>query len=278
MIYLLLAVLSSALISVFMRLSEQRISHNIGMLSVNYLICTVIAACYTGTPNLFPRTEGVATALSLGVLSGVLYLVAFVMMQWNVRKNGVVLPATFMKLGVVVPTLLSIVLFRDSPSAAQLAGFAGTAIAILLIHFDSVGSKAGSQTGLLILLLISGITDFTAKFYEQWGTPALEGHYLFYTFLVALVLCLGLMLQKKQRIGLQELLFGTLVGIPNYFSARFLLLALGRVPAMVVYPSYSVGTIVVVSCAGLLIFREKLSRKKALALCVILVALGLLNL
>lgn len=278
MFYLLLAVLSSALISVCMRLSEKHITHNIGMLSVNYLICTVMAACYTGTPNLLPSAEGLGTALWLGILSGILYMVTFVIMQWNVQKNGVVLPATFMKLGVVVPTLVSIVLFRESPSIAQLAGFAGTAAAILLIHFDRASSKAGSQAGLLVLLLLSGTTDLTAKFYEQWGMPTLESHYLFYTFLVALGLCLGLMFHKKQGIGGRELLFGTLIGIPNYFSARFLLLALGRVPAMVVYPSYSVGTIVVISCAGLLFFREKLSRKKAVALCVILVSLGLLNL
>ena len=278
MFYLILAILSSAMISVFMRLSEKHISHNIGMLVVNYLICTVMAAFYTGTPQLFPRTNGLGTALWLGGLSGVLYLVAFVLMQWTVRKNGVVLPATFMKLGVVVPTLLSILLFRETPSVAQLIGFCGTAVAILLIHLDEGSGKAGSKLGLLVLLLLSGFTDFTAKFYEQLGTPELESHYLFYTFLVALALCIGLMLRKKQRIGAKELLFGTLVGIPNYFSARFLLLALGHIPAVAVYPTYSVGTIVAVTCAGLLLFREKLSKKRMAAMLVILFSLALLNL
>ena len=278
MLYLILAVLSSALISVFMRLSERHIRHNIGMLSVNYTVCLVMAALYTGMPDLFPRADGFGVALGLGAMSGILYLTAFVLMQWNVSKNGVVLPATFMKLGVVVPTLLSIILFRETPSVTQVAGLLGTAAAIVLIHFERSGEKAESKLGLLVLLLLSGVTDFTAKFYEQLGTPDLESHYLFYTFLVALVLCLALMLKRKQRIGRQELLFGLLVGIPNYFSARFLLLSLRSVPAVVTYPTYSVGTIVAVSCAGLLLFREKLSRRRWTAIVLILIALTLLNL
>jgi len=206
-----------------------------------------------------------------------LYLAAFVLMQWNVRKNGIVLPATFMKLGVVVPTLLSIILFHEIPSTYQIFGFIGTAVAIILIHFDTGTFKAGSRAGLLFLLLLSGVTDFTAKIYAQFGQPELEGHYLLYTFLVALILCIGLMVSKKQRIGKYELLFGILVGIPNYFSARFLLLSLNTVPAVVVYPTYSVGTIAAVSCAGLLLFRERISKRRGTALLIILVALTLLN-
>ena len=278
MLYLLLAVVSSALISVFMRLSETRVSNNIGLLAVNYLICTVMAAIYTGSTNLLPQADGLHFALRLGLLSGVLYLAAFLLMQWNIRKNGVVLPATFMKMGVAVPILLSVLLFRETPSAAQLLGFAGTALAILLIHFDRSSGKAGSKAGLLILFLLSGLTDFTAKIYEQLGSVVLEGHYLFYTFLVALALCIGLMLLKRQRIGVRELLFGALIGIPNYFSARFLLLALGQLPAVAVYPTFSVGTIAAVSCAGILLFREKLSKFRAAALGIILVSLFLLNL
>ena len=85
------------------------------------------------------------------------------------------------------------------------------------------------------------------------------------------------MLAKHERIGRQELLDGILVGIPNYFSTRFLLLALGSLPAVIVYPAVSVGTIVLVSLAGFLLFGESLSRIKLLAMGIILLALVLLN-
>ena len=82
---------------------------------------------------------------------------------------------------------------------------------------------------------------------------------------------------KKKRITGADLLFGLLIGIPNYFSARFLLLALGQIPAVVTYPVYSVATIVLISLAGFLAFHEKLSRQKILALLLILLSLVLLN-
>ena len=68
-----------------------------------------------------------------------------------------------------------------------------------------------------------------------------------------------------------------LIGIPNYFSARFLLLALGSVDAVLAYPMYSVATIIVITLAGILAFHEQLSRKKAVALAMIVVAVCLLN-
>ena len=49
MIYLILAVTSSMLVSVIMRVSEKYIHNNITMLASNYLMCSVLAAICTGT-------------------------------------------------------------------------------------------------------------------------------------------------------------------------------------------------------------------------------------
>ena len=46
---------------------------------------------------------------------------------------------------------------------------------------------------------------------------------------------------------------------------------------MIVYPVYSVGTIIAVTLMGLAVFHERLSRQKAGALVLILAALALLN-
>ena len=95
---------------------------------------------------------------------------------------------------------------------------------------------------------------------------------------MALVLCVVLMGLKKQRPGKWEVLFGILVGIPNYFSAKFLLGALETLPAVIVYPVYSVGSILVVTLAGVLLFRERLEKRQWIGLAAILAALVLLNL
>ena len=81
MVYLLLAIASSALISVIMRLSADKVKGNLSMLAVNYLICMLLSAVYAGGNVLPVREEGFSAALGLGVMGGVLFLAAFVLMQ-----------------------------------------------------------------------------------------------------------------------------------------------------------------------------------------------------
>ena len=101
--------------------------------------------------------------------------------------------------------------------------------------------------------------------------------YLLVTFFVAFLLALDLAFQKKSRITGKDCFFGLLIGIPNYFSARFLLLALRSVDAVLVYPLYSVATIILIASIGVIFFRERLGKKKIVALIGVIFAICLLN-
>ena len=137
--------------------------------------------------------------------------------------------------------------------------------------------KAGNMAGLLLLLLAGGGGDAMSKVFEELGNPAFSDHFLLLTFLMALGLCLILVGVSKKPAGRWECIFGLLIGIPNFFSAKFLLGALKDLAAVIVYPVYSVATILTVTVTGVLVFREKLEKKQWLALGMILVALVLLN-
>jgi len=278
MLYLLLALLSSACITVLMRLSERYRQNPGSMLSMNYLMCSLLSLLFSGQTELFPAGEGLATALWLGGTGGVLFLGSFLLLQWNVSRNGVALPATFMKLGVLVPTLLSVLLFGEKLTFLRALGIGAAVAAILLMQGGGHREERGSLGGLVLLLLSGGMADAMSKLYEEWGHPAWKDHFLLYTFLVALVLCTVLCLVRREKLCLRDVLFGLGLGIPNYLSTRFLLLALGQLPAVVVFPTFSVGTIVLVTLAGLILFGEKLPGRKLLALGIILAALVLLNL
>ncbi len=277
MIYLILAMLSSMLVSVLMRLSEKHSRGVMGMLAANYVMCCGLSLAFSGSIQFFPAVNELPAALGLGAVNGVLYLAGFVLLQWNISKNGVVLPATFMKLGVLVPTLLSILVFGELPRVTQIIGIIAAVAAILLIQSGG-RQETGSAWGLVLLLLAGGGGDAMSKVFEEIGPAALKNHFLLYTFLTALILCTVLCIARKQPFTWREALWGLLIGVPNYFSARFLLLSLGEVPAVVAYPCFSVGTIVMVTLVGVLCFREKLNKRKLTALSVILVSLVLLNL
>ena len=277
MLYLILAIASSALVSIFIRLSENYVKNNISMLCMNYMMCLLLAVGYTGMDKVFENGEGFGTAIGLGVVNGILFLASFVLLQINVRRNGVVLSATFMKLGVLVPTLLSVIAFREKPEVQQVIGFLVALLAIVLINFEKGQGEAGFKIGLILLLLGGGSGDAMAKIYDEVGAAQFEEQFLCFTFASALILCVLLAIKKQQKLTKTDILFGLLVGIPNYFSARFLLKAVGEVPAVVAYPTYSVATIVVISLVGMLCFKEKITKRQQVAIGIILVALVLLN-
>ena len=276
MLYLLLAIASSALVSILMRLSDRKVTGNIAMLAVNYLMCLAVSCA--GAGRLFPEAPGMAGALALGCINGGLYLAGFVLLQINVRRNGVVLSSTFMKLGLLVSIAVSVLFFHEIPGLTQSIGFGLAVAAIVLINFRrETGGQADFKLGLLLLLLAGGMADAMSKIFEEACVPLWEPLFLTATFAVALVLCAGLMVKKGQRPGKWELLYGLLIGIPNFFSAKFLLGALERIPAVIVYPVYSVGTILAVTLTGVLAFRERLEKRQWIGMGLILIALVLLN-
>lgn len=135
---------------------------------------------------------------------------------------------------------------------------------------------------LLLTLLAGGGADAMAKVFEQLGRPGEDRLYFFYLFLTAAVLTGALALLERHRTGkrilLPELAAGIAVGVPNYFSSYLLLAALQRLPAFLVYPVFSTGTILLVLLLSALLFRERLNRRQVLGMGLILAALVLLNL
>ena len=277
MVYLILAIISSSLVSIVMRVSGKYVRGNYGILAVNYVICATMAAFLSGVMNLFPRIEGFEFTVGLGIVTGFLYLAGLLLIKINIPKNGVVLSTIFQKLGLLVQLFISIVFFGEKPEVIQVVGIVLCLAAVIFINFEKQQTAINFKLGLILILIGSGLCDGMSKVHEELGNNALSEHFLFYTFSVALILCIILILIQKEKVGLPELGFGILLGVPNFFSCRFLLKALTDVDAVIAFPTFSVATVVVVTLSGLLVFKEKLSKKQWFSMGMILVALVLLN-
>ena len=277
MLFLILAILSSSIIAIFMRISSNRVSANLSMLAVNYLVCVCLGAVYADFDPAASTQASFGITILMGIVSGFLYLGGFVLFQHNTRKNGMVLSSIFMKLGLLVPVVMSVLLFKEAPTVSQIGGFLLAVFAIVLINLKKDCAEKDFGPGLILMLLMCGGSDAMSKVFERVGPAELSDFYLLCTFAVAFFLCVGLVLYKKEKPGVQEILFGTLIGIPNFFSAKFLLGALTELPAVVVYPTFSVAALLTVTLSGVAIFRERLSKTQWAALAAIIAALVFLN-
>ena len=109
MLNLILAILTSAMVAIMMRLAQPRVKYPTGLLVANYIVCTITALILSlpQLPGL--SSAGVGFPAGLGALNGFFYLSGFVLMQYNTRHNGVVLSSR-------LPPLWSSIITRALPS------------------------------------------------------------------------------------------------------------------------------------------------------------------
>lgn len=275
--YLLVAIFFSAMISISMRLSSGKVRSQYGMLATNYLICGVLGALYADFSLLDTETAGIGITVGLAALNGVILLAGLILLQSSTRKNGVVLSSLFMKLGLLVPFVVSILFFHEFPTWLQVAGFCLAVGAIVVFNLKKEGEVNRFGVGLILLLLLNGGVDAIIKLFEELGPVQLSDHFLCFSFSVAFVLCMGIVISQKERPDGKALLYGGMIGVANFFSSKFVLAALTQIPAVVVFPTYSVATMLVVTLSGVVFFKERLKKRQWLAFAGVIAALVLLN-
>ena len=249
------------------------------MFMANYAVCSLLSYYYMGGVPIFASEPGIGFTLGIGAISGIWYLVGFLFMQWNMRENGVVLSSTFNRLGVLVPTIMAMVVFKESPKMVQIIGILIALVAIVMMQFEKDSVDAGGKKiWLVVMLLSSGFCDSLTNIYDKVGNPVLKDNYLLYTFFVALICATILTIKEKNKISKWDLFYGFIIGVPNYFSSKFMFDALKTVPAVIAYPVSSVGTILAISVGSVILFKEKVSNQKKFALVLVMAAMALLNL
>ena len=281
-IYLILAILSSASMTIILRIFQKTEGNRYGILLGNYITC--IALAFFMLPGGFPAPGEIERETVLvGITDGVFFVVSLVLLQTNIRKNGAVLTSAFSRLGLLVPLALGLFL-GECPGPWQILGICLVLVALPVLELsgkEADRKEAHSLPLLLVLLVSFGCGDAMAKIFERTGNRGQDELFFFFVFLTAGILCAGLTVYEGRKGGKpllkKDMLAGIAVGIPNYFSSALLLKALVQLPSFLVYPSISTGTIAVVTLISVALFGEKLSRGKVLALVLIAAALVLLN-
>lgn len=301
MIFLFLSIICSALIAIVFKFSERRDSNRYALTAFNYVTAAIISfillpekklfnfewfkafslesSKLISQGELFSPSASAAWAIILGCITGVIFFSSFYLYQYNVKKNGAALSATFAKLGVLIPVLLSIALFKELPSWLQLLGIVLAISAILLINLGGEkNALVKTKWELVFLFIIGGLGDFNSKVYQFYGIIEYKELFIFYIFVSALLISLIMLVIKRRGLTMLDMLFGILVGIPNQLTSYYLIKSLESIEASVAFPIYSAGTILMVNLVNILLFKEKLNKKQYVAIGIIVIALILLNL
>ena len=117
-------------------------------------------------------------------------------------------------------------------------------------------------------------------YYVDVKKIAPNGDISFVTFLFFTAGLSGLtfkILSLKWKIGIQDLIAGICLGVPNFFSIYLLLKSLSSgIDASVMFPFINVGTIVTGVLLGFIAFKESIDRNKVIGVLLAIIAIYLI--
>jgi drug/metabolite transporter (DMT)-like permease len=303
MIYLMLAVISSSAIALILKFSESRDLNRMVVTTSNYVVASAVSLFFVLEGGLFNRSAidvptffsefnivlsgGIFSesssfiwAVSTGVFGGILYFLGFIYIQKSIRDNGVGITGAFSKIGIFIPMIMSIILWKEYPSNIQWIGIVLAVSAIILANYtpEVKNSLFNFRKSLILVFLIAGLAEFSNKFFQNYSIPEYKSLFLLVVFSSALLISLTVTVIEGKPFTKKDLFTGFLVGIPNMLTSFFLISSFKYVKATVAFPAYSAGTIVAINLGGYLIFKEKLMKKDLVATAIIVSAIVLMSL
>jgi|GEM_PF-4330787 len=259
-LYLFGALLSSFLIALILKVGEQRGYERRAVVAANYLTAALLGLLFTGSFTLDLWVIG------YGLVIGFLFPLGFVLFSRGLKEEGITATVTVGRLSLAMPVVVSIVFWGERPGVIDIFSL-GAILLVVLLWEDRSGRVSWI---LLLLFLCFGAIDSGLKYFKLRFPNADQGMFLLFLFLSALFWSWLTILLKGIEVKSRELAGGLLLGIPNFFSSYFVLLALQSVPAYITFPFINTGLIILSALAGVFLFRESLDKKK-----ILLILLGI---
>ncbi|MGB3591343.1 MAG: DMT family transporter [Nonlabens sp.] len=285
MIWLLLSIATSSLLYVIFKGFAIYEVNRLHAIVINYLVaCATGFIAFRGTIDLTESLES-SWILTAAVL-GILFIAIFNCMALTSQQNGLSVAAVASKMSLVIPVVAGVLLYDESLGWLKIAGIGLAIIAVYLTSTPTGSPNSSGQASLLYPILVfvgSGVIDSLIKYAQQFQVPnSKEPLFSAFCFLFAfLVGCLIMIYEfiKGRTLSWKSVFAGIVLGIPNYFSIYFLILALkGDIDSSSIFPINHVGTVLITTAIGILLFREKLSRKNYLGVAIAVAGILLISL
>lgn len=208
---------------------------------------------------------------------GAMFIVVFLLIGKSTKDSGVGMTVMASKLSVLITILFSYLIFKDIIGSKTLIAFPLAIISIVLFQWSKTETKSKGRYTLPILVLVgSGIVDFFLAWLSKnsdWPT-GLNASIIFST---AALLGVFFVIISRFRIKRIDIFIGIVLGILNYGSIHFFLLAFKTTTNNPLYfLIFSIGTLLLGSLGSVALFKEKLNKNKIIALglavCALLLA------
>lgn len=278
MIRLALATLLTGAFAIVVRLGQRRNGDLLAIGAVNYVVASL-----SFLPVFYLLTEEVSRQTMLvGAAGGLIYGTAYFLLLPVLRSKGVAISTAVMRLSVVLPMLLSLLLWQEVPTRLQAAG-AGLAFAALPLL--ALGRARGTVplTGkqplatLLALFLFNGACLCVQKWYQATGTFAERPAFFMTLFGLAALYTGAVWLLRSRRVTAGDVAVGVFLGLVNAAANFASLAALDLYSGVVFFPVTAAGGLVFATLFAAVAWGETPSKWGAFGTALAVVAVALVN-
>ena len=212
-----------------------------------------------------------------------IFISTFLLFALSSQKAGVAITAVFSKMSVIIPVIVGIFLYSESLNLLKVLGIISTFAAFILVFYKKEKKKVKFSIIIFPILIFfsNGIIDSTLKYIEFNLIDNDYTQFLTSVFISAFILCSLVLafkyLKSKKSFSLATIIGGILLGILNYATTYFMLLAMSRFESNVLFPIQNVGIVMVSALFGLFLFREKLSTMNWIGILLSILAIMLIT-
>lgn len=229
--------------------------------------------------------------LLVTLLSGVTTSVFVVTWLMAVKRGAYMMLDVFLMLGVTVPLILSSIIYDEAIAPNQWIGLVILFAAVLIMCSYNNQIKEKMGLGSIILLIVcglsNGLTDFSQKLYAH-GTDANVSVFNFYTYVFsALVLLVFFVFAKVKdtsdaknseiHILKRASIYVAVMSICLFANSFFKTKAAMFLPSAKLYPLNQGTALILSSFMSRFIFKEKLTARCIIGLCLSFVGLIVIN-
>ena len=280
MIFLILAIICSTSLGLILKHGRVKNSNTVLLINANYLTASTIAFAFVIFKYGFNFSF---QSLFFGLALGFLFVSTFILFSKSISLAGTALATVSARLSILIPVVLSIIFFSESPNLKMLFGFVLALITLYLFYLSLKNHNAHLEAGnkylyLFLLLVGIGFVDFAMKLFEHNFPKDEKGLFVFTIFGSAFIYTSTYLKVKNIKFDAGTYQLGLLLGIPNVLAIHFLLAALGELPAIIVFPIQNIGVIVLTAIAAYIFWKEQINLYGKIALAVGIAAILLLKL
>lgn len=297
MLFFLLAVLFTVALYLIMRAYPRYQVDSFHAVVFNYYACVATGLLLTPQLSVFGevqwRSEGTILTLALGAM----FVTAFMLIGLTAQKVSVTATSLAGNMSLVIPVLFGLFIFKNNNKDFTALNYAGLVLALVALALGAIQKPARGETGstqknlpvstalwvLPVLTFFASGTNNTLINYlsVKYYLPGQTTVFMIIACTGAVIIGTALLIYRiiatGDKLKLRSVVGGLILGIPNFLSLYFLLLALASFgnSAAYVFPIYNILTMLVSSLAAFAIYRERLNKynKWGLALAVIAIIL-----